>query len=314
METWILAGRTAPFLEVADRLLRWNFTSLDVKAFWGLSIVSALVSRSTGVSLPVSLLAVCIVCGIAGIFLVYRLFGWQVASLATFLSGSWVKHVLLGGTEPLCVFLVLLAVWFLRNERYIACAAVVGAACTVRPAGAMFAVALVTVLFYRRRRIDALKCAFVIGAIGLAYAGLLYSATGSAFSNVHGYRGDWSGSFPIGIPLLAILLHAPFVSTGALVKDLIFVLLTLLCLYQLGRKMLKTPVGVGEMAEAWFVILFALFHLSYYSPFGLSEFPRFIVPLVPWLAATVYDLIPLGRGPLLMAAAVMTAYNTYTLS
>jgi hypothetical protein len=313
IETWIAVGRSSALLEVADRLLKWNFSGLEVKAFWGVSIATALVSRLTGLSVADALLGICVFCGLASIYLVYLLFGWQIASLATFLSGSWVKHVLLGGTEPLFVFLILLAIWFLRANRLIACAVLAGIACTVRPVGAMLPIALVGCLLYRRKVTESVKCAAVIGAIGLSYAALLYAATGSPFSNVHGYRGDWSGNLPIGIPVLAIFRTAPFTSMSATLKDLAFVGLTFLCLYHVGIRLAKGAVATPLLAESWFVILFAAFHLSYNSPYGLSEFPRFIVPLVPWLAAAIYAFVPLGRVQLMAAAVIMTSYNAYTL-
>jgi len=313
LNNWIIAGRTRAFLDVADGLMKWNFTGLEVKAFWGVSIATALVEQLTGMSSANALLGICLFCGVASIFLVYELFGWQVAALATFISGSWVKHVLLGGTEPLFVFLILLAVWLLRAERVVPCAVIAALACTVRPVGITFAAALVANLLYSRRTTEAVRCCLAMGAIGLAYMALLYAATGDPLSNVHGYRGDWSGELPIGIPVFAIFRHAPRLPMGAWIKDLGFVFLTFLCLYQTRSRLLTESLQLSGRVEAWFVILFAAFHLSYNSPYGLSEYPRFIVPLMPWLAASLNKSIPMGKVALLLAAGVLTTYNAFTL-
>lgn len=300
----ITRTNTQPYLDVAAALLKWSFADLHIKVFWGTSIATALVTLVTKLQPSTALILTSILSGFVIVYLLGKLFTWQTAALAIFMSGALMKHVIFGGSEPLFLAVLLSAVLLLRRGHWVASSLVASLSCTVRPLGGMLVLAMLIVLLYRREYLLALKCAAISSLIAVSYQVFIFCATGqSTLGHVQGYSGDWTGGNPWGIPIVSILSRYLYAGSMLLaIKCGVWMALTLLCIVRTAGRLKYERQGSTGVAESWFVIGFALFHLSY-NP-QVPDFPRLICPLTPWLAETVQSVIPLNKYATILAAGV----------
>jgi uncharacterized membrane protein YsdA (DUF1294 family) len=124
--------------------------------------------------------------------------------------------------------------------------------------------------------------------VGALYATPLFLLTGSPLSNVSGYKGDWHHGFPLSVPIYPLIKdgltsHQPLTNT---IKIVAYILAVLFVLVYYG--IIKGQIRAFFLRypeETLASVMVILFQLSYNSKWAWAEFPRYIVPGIPFLLA-----------------------------
>ncbi len=174
--------------------------------------------------------------------------------------------------------------------RPLAAGAVVGLGVTVEYQVALVAAVVLGVLLVRRRGGDALR--FVAGAVPFALLLMTYQwvTTGSPLRS--GYQGkDVHGGstlFITGIPRPDTLAHVLFGSRGMF----LFTPVVLLGLIGLVRRW-RRDRDDGALVSLWVCGLFILLQAGWVNPWGGDgPGPRYVTPMLPFLAIGLADLWP----------------------
>lgn len=292
-------GDNPAYLDAASAIRHWQFAGVTAKQFWGVSYAVAGLSAVTGLSLRAALVIVCFSASLAGVALCYRLWGGWVALFSLLLSLDWFQRTLLGGAEPLFILLVLAAFLLLRrgSSRW---SALSGALATVvRPFGLFALAGLGLQLLWQRRIRECFQATVIALLIGAAYAWPLAHYLGNPLANVTTYqKNDWRGGLPFSFPLVTIV-HDTLTSHPPLTN-------LALTTFWLGMVLagLVFAVGTGDLrryarsypAEACFVCIYCLALFTYASPdWARSNFPRFALPVLPWMLVFLYRFLPKQR-------------------
>lgn len=311
-------GDNPGYIRLAAAIHHWQLSGVVVKQFWGLPYAVAAVSLVTTLSETVSLVIVCVLASLFAVAFCYWLWDGWIAIFFALLSFDWFQRSLLGGAEPLFVALLLGSFLALRRNHWLL-AAVLGALATVvRPFGVFALIGLGIELLYRRRVRDAAVATGVAAAIGALYAWPVKHYLGNPFGNVALYQqNDWHGHLPFSFPLLAVIKdtfphNAPWTNLALTWFWILFVLVALVVAIRSGELRQYTK---EHTAEAWFVILYALALYTYSAPgWSRSNFPRFALPLLPWVLVFLRRYLPHDRrfvwglvvvGPVLAAASTI---------
>ena len=310
---WWLAdghfGDTPAYLQAAAAIRHWQFSGVDAKQFWGLPYAMASVSILTGMSETWAMIAVCVGTSIVSVVLCYWLWDGWVAVFFALLSLDWLQRSLLGGAEPLFVALVLGSFLALRKGKW-EYAAILGALATVvRPFGVFVLIGLGIELLYRKKFREcaiATTTALVIGAL---YVWPLQHYLGNPFANVAAYQQrDWRGGLPFNLPFVAIFhdtipINAPWTNLLLTGGWILLVLIGVLVAVHSGE---LREYASNRTAEACFVLLYGLALYTYDAPgWSRSNFPRFAIPMLPWILAFLRHYLPKKR-PLIWGLAVVT--------
>jgi hypothetical protein len=302
-------GDNIPYVQISAAIRHWDFSGLRPKLFWGLPYAMAALTKATGISDLHSLLALSIISSLAVIFLVYRLWGGWVAGFFAVASREWMERSLLGGAEPLflaCIFGAFVAA---RKERWWLAALLAALGTIVRPMG-IFALAGIGISLLLRKDFRNLVVATVIGAVvGFLYILPLKLYVGSSLANVKGYdQADWNGGVPLGVPLVAIVQDA--IAGRAtklnLTRTAIWIIavgasvVVILCSKTLRDGLRKYPV------EGLFFVLYVFLLFTYNSYWARAEFPRFAIPVIPFVVLAFLPWIPRSRA-LLWAFGIFSA-------
>jgi len=301
-------GDNPAYLELATAIRHWKFSGITAHQFWGVSYATAALSLVTGVPLRESLVVVCIVSSIIAVILCYRLWGGWVAAFFVVLSLDWFQRSLLGGSESLFMALVLAAFWFLRREKW-KLSAIAGALATVvRPYGFFVLFGLGIQLLWQRKLKELLHAIVIALLIGAAYAWPLAHYLGDPFANVTAYRqSDWHGGFPYTFPFVTIIrdtLGTPAPLTSTVLTSAWVVLLVAGIVVALIDGDLRR-YGKAYLAEVWFVCIFSLALVTYSSrEWARTDFPRFALPILPWILVFLYRYLPKNRAVIWTLAVV----------
>lgn len=313
-------GDNPGYIQISAAIRHWDFSGLHPKLFWGLPYLTAMLSKITTLSDLHTLLVVSWVSSFIAIFLAYKLWGGWVASLFAVTSREWIERSLLGGAEPIfmaCVFGSFLAA---RKRRWKTAALLASFATVVRPMGLFALIGVGTALLLKRdfRRLTA---AVAIGmTIGGLYVWPLLRYLGNPFANVQGYdQADWNGGIPLGVPLVAIVQDAlagratklNLCRTVAWVAAVAVAVILALSRKALRAQLVKVPV------EAIFFALYAVLLFTYNSYWARSQFPRFAIPVLPFVILAFLPWIPKNRALLWtwgIFSAVLTALETVRFS
>ena len=313
-------GDNPGYIQISAAIRHWDFSGLHPKLFWGLPYLTAMLSKITTLSDLHTLLVVSWVSSFIAIFLAYKLWGGWVASLFAVTSREWIERSLLGGAEPIfmaCVFGSFLAA---RKRRWKTAALLASFATVVRPMGLFALIGVGTALLLKRdfRRLTA---AVAIGmTIGGLYVWPLLRYLGNPFANVQGYdQADWNGGIPLGVPLVAIVQDAlagratklNLCRTVAWVAAVAVAVILALSRKALRAQLVKVPV------EAIFFGLYAVLLFTYNSYWARSQFPRFAIPVLPFVILAFLPWIPKNRALLWtwgIFSAVLTALETVRFS
>jgi hypothetical protein len=261
--------------------------------FWGTGYATLAVSALTGGNYAAALVVLSWVCCLLAVLFSYRLFGVGVAAWFVFIDPAMMSRSMLGGSEPLFVALFLAALVALR-KRFIYWAVLLASlATTVRPIGICLVLAILIGALWKKEWARFGKGAAIATVTGLIYCLPLLLLFGNPLANFKGYSNDWyRSSLPISLPLFPIVQQAmvslgtePLSNTfrlGVWVLGVLFIIG-----YQgffRGGLLQRWKVVPEETLGMVFVMLFCL---SYNSSWAWPEFPRFIVPAVPFLLALI---------------------------
>jgi hypothetical protein len=292
-------GDNGSYLLAATGIRHWQFSGLEVKQFWGLPYAVAGLSIATGMSVSVALVVVCVTASLLSVALCYWLWDGWIAVFFALLNFDWFQRSLIGGAEPLFLALLLGCFLAMRRARW-PLAAVLGALATVvRPLG-IFALFGLAVHLLRRRKVGdcAIATAIALG-IGALYAWPLMRYFGTPFANVALYqRNDWRGGLPFNFPLVTIVhdtipLNAPLTNLALTLGWIVFVLVGLAVAIRTGNFQYYARTYT---AEACFVFLYCLALYTYNAPgWSRSNFPRFAIPVLPWILVFLRRYLPLNR-------------------
>jgi hypothetical protein len=289
------------FQQISAGVRHWDFRGLgptQPKEFWGFSYLAALVAAITRLPDIYAIVVVSSSMFVLANYLCSRLWGTLVGIWFVVIDWWYIDGAVEGLTEPLFVALLLGSFLAIRKEKWALAALLAAGATVVRPAGVFALLALGILLLMRknfRQLAVAMAIAFVVGVGYLIPMKLIY---GDMLANVHGYhREDWSGPFPVSIPLLPVIRGASM-SHRWWLQILIgaWVLFTVAGLIKMAVDKRFWSYAKQYPAEAFFAGFFGLFLLSYNVPYwSWLHFPRFAVPLVPFLILVFVDRFPRDR-------------------
>lgn len=304
-------GDNPAYLEAASAIRHWQFNGVEVKQFWGLSYAVACVSIITGLSLPASMVLVCVGASLSAVALFYRIWDGWIAVLVALLSLDWFQRSLLGGAEPLLMALLFGAFLMLRRDRWVAAAVLGSLATVVRPFGVFALVGLGIELLYRRRFRDCAIATAIALAIGALYTWPLKHYLGNAFANVTTYqRNDWHAGFPFQFPFVAIIrdtfpIESPLTNLALTYGWILFVLIGVAVALRSGD---FQEYARKHTAEAVFVTLYCLAIYTYEAPgWSRAEFPRFALPLLPFTLFFLRKYLPKKRSVVWTLALITPA-------
>jgi hypothetical protein len=304
-------GDNPAYLEAAGAIRHWQFSGVVVKQFWGLPYAMAALSLVTGMSDTHALVVVCITASLASVALCYWLWDGWIAAFFALLSFDWFHRSLLGGAEPLFVALLLGSFLALRRNNW-QLAAVLGAFATVvRPFGIFALIGLAAHLLHRKRLADCAAATGIALGIGALYAWPFMHYFGNPFANVALYRkNDWHGGMPFNFPFVAIIHdtitgNAPWTNLALTWLWILFVLIGCLVALRTGDFQYYAR---NYTAEACFVFIYCLALYTYDAPaWSRSNFPRFALPVLPWMLVFLRRYLPKYRAVLWTLAVVSPA-------
>jgi hypothetical protein len=304
------AGDNRIFIEVTGIIRQGDLSRVTATPqFWGLPYLAALIAIVTSISDTAAIILVSVIASFASVALAYRLWGGWVASFFAIISWDWIQRSLLGGAEPLFLALLFGAFLAARSERWLLAALLASVGTTVRPLGLLALIALAVVLALRRD-FRTLALAVAIGLlVGVCYVLPFALALGNPLANVQAYRSEsWAGQSPISWPLLSVVRGMISNSTEPLAN-----------LLKIGAWVAFTLAGVMAMIgterfrqfarehrmETIFAFLYLIVLFSYNSPrWNWAEFPRFVVPIIPFLLIALSNWLPKHRAVLWSAGAL----------
>jgi hypothetical protein len=299
-------GDNQAYLDAARAIHAWNFHNVIVKQFWGLSYAVALFSFAPGLSPRTILLLICSACSLTTVLLAYQLWGPWTAGYFTVLNFDWMQRSYLGGSEPMFVALLLASFVCIRKERWVWAALVAALASVVRPLAIFALLAIGLVLLFRREYRKLLICIGVGTIIGVLYLLPFWLYFHDALYQVHHYQTyDWRSGPAIGLPFRA-LVYSFLYNRGLLTNTLltlgwvVFVLAGFLVMSRRGFR----PYIAEHRPEFLFAFLYFAFLFTYNSGWSRAEFPRFAIPLVPFVLAAVEPWVPKSRFVLYLGCAI----------
>jgi len=290
-------GDNGSYLQAANAIRHWNFKGVEVKQFWGVSYLIAAISW-----LPISpqwcLLVICTVSSLASVLMAWQLWGPWIAGFFTLLNFVWLQVSLLGGSESLFVALLFASFLAIRKDRWAAGSILAALATTVRPLGILGLFGIGLALISLRNYKKAVLCAILSTAIGVLYLLPFWIYFHDPLYQLHRYKQtDWNSESVIGLPLHAIvvsLLHnrEPWTNV-VLTTGWVAVAVAGLC--AMARKTFR-PYIREHRAECTFAFLYLGFILTYNSvEWARAEFPRFVIPVMPFLLLSFDRWLPRSR-------------------
>jgi len=304
------AGDTSVYAELSAIIRQRDLSRVTVTPqFWGLPYLAALVAAATSVSETTAIVLISIAASFVSLALAHRLWGGWVAAFFAIISWDWIQRSLLGGAEPLFVACLFGAFLAARSERWLTAALLASLATTVRPLGLLALVALAAALVWRRE-FRTLALAVAAGLIvGGCYVLPFALALGNPLVNVQAYRSEaWAGQSPISWPLVSLLrglagnAGEPLVNMikiGAWATLTLGGAVAMICTARFRQ------FARAHRLEAVFAALYLLFLFSYNSPrWAWAEFPRFVIPVVPFILVALSNWLPKHRVVLWGAGAL----------
>ena len=303
-------GVNAAYLEITNAILGQGQVPAP-KHFWGLPYAVATVAWVGHVSPVTGLYLISVVSSLAATWLVTRIWGTWVGVGFTVCNWTWIQFSAFGGSEPLFVLLLLLALAQARLRRYLAAVLLASLATTVRPLG-IFLVLVLLIATWRERGIRwALVGGLAAVGIALLYVAPLIRLFHDPLASLHTYQQtDWGGGAAVTVPLKALVLNYSSGTniSNAFIKHvkLAFVLLHIGALIGLAaspalrRRISQEPVMAG------FALTYSAFILTYNAPtWALSIYPRLLIPVLPFFLWLYERWLP-RKWPIWMALAIVT--------
>jgi hypothetical protein len=301
-------GDNGSYMGIASALRHWNFQGLNIKAFWGLPYVMAVVSLVTRISDRDALILVSYCSGIATIVLAHRLWGGWVAGFFMVLNFDWMQRLFLCGSEPLFMALVFGAFLAARKQHWLLSALLAAFSVTVRPLG-IFVLAGIGLTLLWKRDFRNFSLATLTGlVIGGLYAIPMTLYFKTPFANVQSYQQmDWQGGHLLSWPFFAIVksMHGnrpPLTNLLLTWGWIVFVLAGFLVILLSRQCRLAWSLRSVELI---FALSYLAFLYTYNSPrWIVGSFPRYSIPVLPLILWALIDWLPKDRRVLWGLAAV----------
>jgi hypothetical protein len=304
-------GDAGSYMQIAHAIRTWDFSGLQVKHFWGLPYAMALLSKLTGMPEEASILAVCAASSLTTLVVAYRLWGGWIAVFISILNFYWVQLSFLGGSEPFFMALLLGSLIAIRKERWYLATLLASFATITRPLGMCLLLGIGVYLLWRRDWRRLAGAVGIGGAIGILYVLPLKLYLHDPLATVHSYGVLQASSSPgvFGIPFRAIIVGTllyPSPWTN-LVITFGWILLVLAGNIAMVSTKEFRAYAREHVAEAVFVGLYLFFLYSYNAPrLARGNFPRFAIPILPFVFLALLRWLPKDRR-LLWCAAVIAA-------
>ena len=304
-------GDAGSYMQIAHAIRTWDFSGLQVKHFWGLPYAMALLSKLTGMPEEASILAVCAASSLTTLVVAYRLWGGWIAVFISILNFYWVQLSFLGGSEPFFMALLLGSLIAIRKERWYLATLLASFATITRPLGMCLLLGNGVYLLWRRDWRRLAGAVGIGGAIGILYVLPLKLYLHDPLATVHSYGVLQASSSPgvFGIPFRAIIVGTllyPSPWTN-LVITFGWILLVLAGNIAMVSTKEFRAYAREHVAEAVFVGLYLFFLYSYNAPrLARGNFPRFAIPILPFVFLALLRWLPKDRR-LLWCAAVIAA-------
>lgn len=301
-------GDNGSYLNAAHAIHDWNFQNVNVKQFWGLSYAIALFSFVPTLSPRTVLVVLCATCSLASVLLVYQLWGAWVAGYFAVLNFDWMQRSYLGGSEPLFAALLFASFVCIRKERWSWAAILAALASIVRPVGIFALLAIGLVLLSRREYRKFLTCTGLGAIIGALYLLPFWLYFHDPLYQVHQYQAsDWHSGPAVAFPFQALAssyIHnrEPLTNVILTLGWIVFVLAGFLAM---SRRSFH-PYISEHRAEFLFAFSYLVFLLTYNSRWARGEFPRFAVPLLPFVLTAFEPWLPKSRFALYGMCAVFS--------
>jgi len=238
----------------------------------------------------------------------YRLWGGWIALFISILNFPWLQLSFLGGSEPLFMALLLGSLLAIRKERWYAAALLASLATVTRPLGVWLLVGIGVALLWRRDWRRLAGTVFIALVIAGLYVLPLKLYIHDPLATVHSY-GVLQADSPhlFGIPFRAIILSMQLYPSPW--TNLVFTFGWILVVLAGNVAMLWTrefrDYARNHVPEAIFTGLYLLSIYSYNLPrFARGTFPRFAIPILPFVFLALLRWLPKDRRLLWFAAAL----------
>ncbi|MBI3475481.1 MAG: hypothetical protein HY010_07095 [Acidobacteria bacterium] len=303
-------GDSLSYMSIAAAIRHWSFQGLLIKQFWGLPYFMAAFSKLTGTADRTALLVMALAPSLIAVVLAYRLWGGWISSAFAVIDLDWLQRSCLGGSEPLFVALIFGSFLAIRRERWVVAALLASLATVTRPLGVFLLLGIGLVLL-RRRDWKQLALATSVGlSIGILYAIPLASYFHDPLATVHSYEStDAAATGPLfGIPFYAIikgtiLYPAPLTN---LVLSFGWIFLVLIAAAAMLRTKQFRQYSRDHVAEIVFAAPYLLSLYCYNYPYwARGSFPRFAIPIIPFVLLALFRWFPKDRRVLWALAPVM---------
>jgi hypothetical protein len=304
-------GDNSAYMSIAAAIRNWDFRGVQVKHFWGLPYLMAAVSKITGFSDRSALLTVCWISSVIAMILAYRLWGGWIATVFAIINFEWYQRSYLGGSEPLFVALLFASFLAIRRQHWLLAAFLAALATITRPLGIFLLLGIGIALLRRsdwRRFILATTTALVVGVLYVVPLAIYFH---DPLATVHSYQSSKAAAtVPLfGIPFYAIvkgtiLYPAPL---SNLVLTFAWILLVLVAIVAMLRTQAFRAYSREHLPEIVFAAPYLLSLYCYnYPMWARGDFPRFAIPIIPFVLVALRQWLPTDRR-LLWVLAPATA-------
>lgn len=321
-------GDNQLYVMAADGIRNWDFASIHTWQFWGLPYAMVVFSFLTRAPFLIALMFFSVAGCFVSVVFCYQLWGGWVAAIFAVASREWMERSLLGGAEPLFMALVLGSFLAARRQRWLLAALLASFSTVVRPMGIFALLGIGLVLLYRKeyRR---LAMAVAVGLIiGVLYILPMKIYLHDPLANVAGYgqSDNISGKF-LTYPFGALLRPPTALREVRSQEDGTSGTMTKLNLARVSIWIIFVLLGIAAMfrnrrfrelsrtypVEFLFCVLYLGLMFTYNSRWARTTFPRYAIPVLPFLILAIEPWIPKDRRLLWafgLGSAVLAAAST----
>jgi hypothetical protein len=120
-------------------------------------------------------------------------------------------------------------------------------------------------------------------------------------------KNDWHGGLPFNLPFVTIFhdtfpINAPFTNLALTLGWILFVLVGIVVAIRSGEFQHYVK---NHTAEACFVLVYCLALYTYHAPgWSRSDFPRFAIPVLPWILFFLRRYLPTNQKVLWALAVI----------
>lgn len=304
-------GDSPSYMGLARAIREWDFRGVEVKQFWGLPYGMAALSKLTGASDCVSLIAISLLSSMMAVLLARRLWNGWIAAYFAILNFDWLQRSCLGGSEPLFMACLLAGFVFVRQRRWLLASLFCALATVVRPLGVFALVGIGLTLLWKKEYGKAAAATAVGLAIGILYALPLAAHFGDPLATVHSYHSrEWQDGWLFGVPFYAIikgtiLYPAPWTN---LILSFAWIFLVVAATGAMIKSQSFHEYCRARWVEAIFLVPYLWCLFAYNYPYwARGNFARFAIPVLPFVILVLYRWFPKDRRVLWALGLIVPA-------